>query len=396
MKFINLKIRNQIYLNQDIRHLSKIMNTIIIGGGIIGLSIGWQLAKKGVNVEILEKGKAGLSASRAAAGMLAPQAEMGFEDIELFYLCRNSLDLFPRFTEELYNDSGIKVELERTGCILPGFDRDDAERLRRLYDFREKIGMPVLWLTGSEAREIEPFLSPRCTGAIWIEDDAQINNRLLLDALKIAFVKCGGRLYEDHEVEEIIIEGDKVKGIKVHGTNLNFNNVVIAAGSWSKQIKGLPDNLLPPVRPVKGQIINLRLNDSCKISKVVRAPDVYLLPKSDGRLIVGASVEEQGFDVNPTAGEIFRLLERGWEAVPSIYDLPIESIDVGLRPGSRDHMPIVGDSEVEGLYFATGHYRNGILLTPVTAFEMAEWISTGNKSDVLKGFGIERFYKETV
>jgi len=372
------------------------MNTVIIGGGIIGLSLGWQLARKGVNVEILERSKAGQSASRAAAGMLAPQAEMGFEDIELFYLCRKSLEMYPRFTDELFEDSGIKVELERTGCILPGFDRDDAERLRRLYDFREKIGLPVLWLTGSEAREIEPFLSPRCTGAIWIEDDAQINNRLILDALKIAFKKCGGKLYEEHEVEHMNISGGKVTGIRVHGKDLEFDNVVVAAGSWSKQIKGLPDNLLPPVRPVKGQIINLRLNDSCRITKVVRAPDVYLLPKSDGRLIIGASVEEMGFDENPTAGEIFRLLERGWEAVPSIYDLPIESIDVGLRPGSRDHMPIVGDSDIEGLFFATGHYRNGILLTPITAFELSEWISTGNKSEALNGFGIERFYRETV
>ena len=371
-------------------------NTIIIGGGIIGLSLGWQLAKKGINVEILERHTAGRSASWAAAGMLAPQAEMGFEDIELFYLCRKSLDMYPRFVEELYADSGIKVELEKTGCILPGFDRDDAERLRRLYDFREKIGMPVLWLTGSEAREIEPFLSPRCTGAIWIEDDAQINNRLLLDALKTAFQKCGGKLYEEHNVENINITNGKIEGVSVHGKDLKFENLIVAGGAWSKQIPGLPENLQPPVRPVKGQIINLRLNDSCRVTKVVRAPDVYLLPKSDGRLILGASVEEQGYDIDPTAGEIFRLLERGWEAVPSIYDLPIESIDVGLRPGSRDHMPIIGDSEIEGLYFATGHYRNGILLTPVTAFELSDWIASGKKSEALSGFGIERFYKETV
>jgi glycine oxidase len=371
-------------------------NTIIIGGGIIGLATGWQLAKKGIKVEILERNTAGRSASWAAAGMLAPQAEMGFEDIELFYLCRKSLDMYPRFVEELYNDSGIKVELEKTGCILPGFDRDDAERLRRLYDFREKIGMPVVWLTGSEAREIEPFLSPRCTGAIWIDDDAQINNRLMLEALKKAFVKCGGKLYEDHEVEKINISGGKVTGLKVHDKDITSENIIIAGGAWSKQIPGIPENLLPPVRPVKGQIINLRLNDSCRVTKVVRAPDVYLLPKSDGRLILGASVEEMGFDTNPTAGEIFRLLERGWEAVPSIYDLPIESIDVGLRPGSRDHMPIIGNSEVEGLFFATGHYRNGILLTPITAFELSDWIATGNPSEALKGFDISRFYKETV
>ncbi len=371
-------------------------NAVIIGGGIIGLSVGWQLAKKGINVEILERDLAGKSASWAAAGMLAPQAEMGFEDIDHFYLCRKSLELYPKFLEELYNDSGIKVEVEKTGCILPAFDRDDAERLRRLYDFREKIGLPVVWLSSSEAREVEPFLSPRCTGAIWIEDDAQVNNRLMLEALKKAFVKCGGKLYEEHNVENINISGGKVTGVNIHGTDINFDNVIVAGGAWSKQIPGLPENLLPPVRPVKGQIINLRLNDSCRLTKVVRAPDVYLLPKSDGRLILGASVEEMGYDVQPTAGEIFRLLERGWEAVPSIYDLPIESIDVGLRPGSRDHMPIIGDSEVEGLFFATGHYRNGILLTPITAYELSDWIVTGTSSETLKGFGISRFYKEKV
>jgi len=369
---------------------------IIIGGGIIGLSLGWQLAKKGKDVEILERGKAGGSASWAAAGMLAPQAEMGFEDIEMFNLCRKSLEMYPVFVNELYEDSGIKVEVEKTGCILPAFDRDDAERLRRLYDFREKIGLAVVWLTGSEAREIEPFLSPKCTGAIWIEDDAQINNRRLLEALKIAFEKKGGKLYEEHPADMINIENGAVTGINIQGYDMESDTVVLAAGAWSKQIEGLPENLLPPVRPVKGQIINLRLNDSCKVTKVVRAPDVYLLPKSDGRLVIGASNEEMGYDTNPTAGEIFRLLERAWEAVPSVYDLPIESIEAGLRPGSRDHMPIIGDCDVKGLYFATGHYRNGILLTPITAFELSKWIVTGEKSDYLKDFQISRFYKEEV
>jgi glycine oxidase len=372
------------------------MKILIIGGGIIGLSTGWQLVKKGCDVEILERGKAGESASRAAAGMLAPQAEMGFEDIELFNLCRTSLALYPDFVNELYIDSGIKVDVEKTGCILPGFDRDDYERQRRLYDFREKIGLPVVWLTGSEAREVEPFLSPKCTGAIWIEDDAQINNRKLLDALKIAYEKCGGKLYEEHNVEKINIENGRVKGAHFHGIDVEYDKVIVSAGAWAKQIKGLPENLLPPVRPVKGQIINLKLNDSCKLTKVVRAPDVYLLPKSDGRLVVGASCEEMGFDLNPTAGEVFRMLERAWEAVPSIYDLAVDSIEVGLRPGSRDHMPIIGNSEVEGLYYATGHYRNGILLAPITSYELSNWIISEKKSGVLEKFQLSRFYKEEV
>jgi len=370
--------------------------TIIIGGGIIGLSLGWQLARKGADVEILERSKAGKSSSWAAAGMLAPQAEMGFEDIELFYLCRKSLEMYPKFLEELYNDSGIKVEYDKCGAIMPAFDRDDSERIRRLFDFREKIGLPVQWLTGSEAREIEPYLSPKCTFAVWIPEDGQIDNRKLLDALKIAFVKAGGKLYEDHTVERINIKNNRAVGVHIHGIDIEADNVIVCAGSWSKMIDGIPDEIRPPVRPVKGQAISLIMDDTCKLSHAVRAPDAYLVPKKDGRLIVGASVEEMGFDEKPTAGEIFRILERAWEAVPSIYDLKIQSIDVGLRPGSRDHEPIIGDSDVDGLFFATGHYRNGILLTPVTAYELSDWIVSGSKSETLSRFNISRFYKEAV
>jgi glycine oxidase len=368
--------------------------TIIIGGGIIGLSLGWQLAKKGEDVEILEREKAGRSSSWAAAGMLAPNAEMGFEDIDLFYLCRKSLAMYPEFLNELYNDSGVKVELDKCGAIMPAFDRDDSERIRRLFDFREKIGMPVEWLSGIEAREIEPYLSPKCTFAVWISDDGQIDNRKLLEGLQKAFLNCGGKLYENHPVEKINIINGKAVGVHIHGIDIEADNVVVCAGSWSKSIPGIPEELLPPVRPVKGQAISLLLDDTCKVSHAVRAPDVYLVPKKDGRLVVGASVEEMGFDEKPSAGEIFRLLERAWEAVPSIYDLKIQSIDVGLRPGSRDHQPIIGDSEVDGLFFATGHYRNGILLTPMTAVELSGWIISGSKPEVLNNFQLSRFYKE--
>lgn len=370
--------------------------TIIIGGGAIGLSLGWQLAKKGVDVEILERGNAGKSSSYAAAGMLAPNAEIGFEDIELFYLCRKSLEMYPAFLEELARDSGIKIEVDKCGAIMPAFDRDDSERIRRLFDFREKIGLPVEWLSGEEAREIEPYLSPKCTYAVWIPDDGQIDNRKLLEALKIAFINSGGKLYEDHPVEKINIVNGKAAGVHIHGIDIEADNVVVCAGSWSKSIDGLTPDIQPPVRPVKGQAISLILDDNCKVSHAVRAPDVYLVPKKDGRLVVGASVEEMGFDENPTAGEIFRLLERAWEAVPSIYDLKIQSIDVGLRPGSRDHSPIIGDTSINGLYFATGHYRNGILLTPLTAIELSEWIITGNCSKVLNDFHLSRFYNETI
>lgn len=368
----------------------------IIGGGIIGLSIGWKLLKKGFQVEIFERGKVCTGASLVAAGMLAPQAEMGFEEIELFRYCRKSLELYPVFCAELSNDSGINIKIEKCGSLMLAFDRDDTERLRRLYDFREKVGLPVQWITGSEAREIEPLLSPRCTNAIWIEDDAQINNRILLEAIKKAFINSGGKLFEHQEVVSVNIKNGKVRSIQVNGENIESGSVIICAGSWSKQIAGIPEELLSPVRPVKGQLINLVMNNECNLSHALRAPDVYLVPKSDGRLIIGASVEEKGFDITPTAGEIFRLLERGWETIPSIYDLQIDSIEVGLRPGSRDHEPILGKTDVEGLYYATGHYRNGILLTPVTAMDMSELIADGNESEEIKHFSISRFYQKVV
>ncbi|MGH2574623.1 MAG: glycine oxidase ThiO [Ignavibacteria bacterium] len=368
----------------------------IIGGGIIGLSLGWQLAKRGRDVEIFERDDGARSAAWASAGMLAPQAELGFEEIELFNLCRISLKLFHQFVEQLYKDSGINLEVDKCGTLMVGFDRDDKERLKRLFDFREKVGVPAKWLSGTEAREIEPLLSPNCSSAIWIEEDAQIDNRKLLEALKTAYINCGGKFYENHEIDNVKIKNGKIEGVHVHGIDINFDTVIVCAGSWSKMIEGIPENLLPPVRPVKGQIISLKSEDSCRLSHALRNDNVYLVPKNDGRLVIGATVEEAGFDTKPTAGAVKDLLEDAWQAVPAIHDLKIESVDVGLRPGSRDSAPIIGDTEIEGLYFATGHYRSGVLLAPVTAYELSEWIISSNPSEVLKPFQLSRFYKETV
>ncbi len=368
----------------------------IIGGGVIGLSLGWQLARKGAEVEIFERDIAGRSAGWVAAGMLTPQAELGFEEIELFEFMRKSLEMYPKFLDELREDSGIDVKLDNCGSLFAGFDRDDMARLRRIYDFREKINLPARWLTGSEAKELEPMLSPKCTCGLWMPDDAQIENRDLLKALQVAVLKCGAHIHEIANVISVKIERGAVDEIMVNDKTVKVSKLVVAAGAWSKQIRGIPENLLPPVRPVKGQIMSLRMQAENKVSHAVRGRDVYLVPKADGRLILGASNEEMGFDTSPTAGEIYKLLERGWETVPGIYEYPIEEIQVGLRPGSRDHEPIIGDSEIEGLYFTTGHYRSGILLAPVTAYELSDWLVTGVKSEMLAPYNLSRFYKETV
>ena len=364
---------------------------VIVGGGIIGLSLGWQLLRRGRAVTVFDRGDVGREASWVAGGMLAPHSEVGFEEEDFLSVGARSLEMFPRFVDELAEDTGQRVALDPHGTLIVAFNRDDMARIRRLYEFRRHLGLPVEWMLGSEAKEKEPLLSPKVTAAISLPDDIQVNARRLVETLRSAFVKRGGKLEENTEVEAIEIRADRAFGVSTRSGVTEATDVVLAAGSWSSRIGGIPEALRPPVRPIKGQVLSLRQNGDVNFKHVIRSPDVYLVPKDDGRLIVGASQEEMGFDKTPTAGEIMRILERGWEAVPSIYDLPLESIDVGLRPGSRDHMPIVGTTAIEKLYYATGHFRHGILLTPLTAYAMCDLITDGKTTDDLASFDPRRF-----
>jgi glycine oxidase len=363
----------------------------IIGGGVIGLSIAWQLARRGASVVLFERDTAGRAASWSAAGMLAPLSEVGFEEEDFLLLGQESLRRYPQFLDELAKDSAIDVSLDTQGTLLVGLDRDDAERLRRLFEFRVHLGLPVEWMSGGGAREIEPLISPRVSSAIWIPDDHQIDNRLLTDALKNAFEKCGGTLHENLPVRKISINNGRASDVHTDDHSFEAAKIVIAAGCWSKQFNGIPKELLPPVRPVKGQIITLKADDTFAMSHVVRAPDAYLLPKADGRVILGASEEEMGFDTTITAGPVYKLLERGWETIPAIYDLAVDEIEAGLRPGSRDHDPIVGETPIAGLYYATGHYRHGILLAPSTAYEMSRLLLDDKSSLLFAPFKPGRF-----
>lgn len=377
----------------DQSRISDRLPVVVAGGGIIGLSVGWQLLRRGVPVIIFERDEAARGASWAAAGMLAPHSEVGFEEEEFLRLGIESLSLFPRFLDEVAEDSGRRVEIDRRGTLIVGFHRDDTERIHRLWEFRDHLGLRVEWLPGAEGREIEPLLSPKISASIWLPDDGQVNNRALVDALKEAFIARGGRLVERAAVEAIVVENGAAKGVRARDEIVRASRVVVAAGCWSGRIEGIPDAVKPPVRPVKGQLVSLRMTDGFEFTHVVRAPDAYLLPKDDGRLLVGATQEEMGFDLTPTAGPVMRLIERGWEAIPSIYDLAIEGIDVGLRPGSRDNEPLIGPTEVENLYYATGHHRHGILLAPVTAYALCEMMIDGKTSDLLAPFHPSRFSK---
>ena len=370
---------------------------IIVGGGIIGLGIGWQLAKAGCKVSIYERDHAGRAASWAAAGMLAPHAEVHFEERALLSFGVQSCRMYPEWVAELEVDSQMSVGYRAEGTLIVGVDRDDARELEHLYESQQLLDLKVEWITGAAAREMEPLLSPKITAAIWSRDDHQVDNRAMVDALITAYQKASGILHENTPVDKIEVVNGKAKGIWVKDNLEEADVIVLAAGCWSSDIDGLPKAVQPPVRPVKGQMLALQMEEGIVLEKVIRAPrakyptDIYLVPKDDGRLVIGATNEEMDFDTRLTAGGLFELLRSSWEAVPGIYDLPVLETWTGLRPGSRDNAPILGETSVENLIMATGHYRNGILLTPVTAREIASLILTGENSEVIAPFQLSRF-----
>lgn len=363
---------------------------IVIGGGLIGMAMGWKLARRGCEVTVIEREKVGGSASWAAAGMLAPYAEVSFEEEALLELGQASLNLYPQFLEELGEDVDSVPEIFYSGSLIAGMDRDDTERIRRLFEFKEKLDFEAEMLTGSQAREIEPLLSPRAVSAMWLPQDKHIDNRALVLALKDAFLKNGGNLLESSEVTSIKF-GENDHRVKTDKDTCRATDIVLAAGAWSNSIPGLPDELRIPVRPVKGQIITLKMTEEVELQHMIRTPRVYLCPKEDGTLRIGATSEEKGFNTDPTAGGMKDLLENAWEALPSIYDLPVTEFFGSLRPASPDHYPMIGKTKQPGFHYAAGFYRHGILLAPIAAYHLTDIILDDEISGLIKPFEPMRF-----
>ncbi|WP_119679650.1 glycine oxidase ThiO [Indioceanicola profundi] len=365
----------------------------IIGGGVVGLSIGWRLAQAGCAVDIYEKGTAGAGASRAAAGMLAAGVEAEPGEQSLLPLCRESQRRWPGFAAELEAASGMRVGLRQEGTLAVALTRDDVEHLRSTYEFQRGLGLELHWLHGAAVKEREPFLNPRTSAGVFSPADGQVDNRQVCAALILAFAKAGGRLHQRTGVQAVDIAAGRVRGVVVDGDLRPADAVVLAAGAWSRQIAGLPAGAMPPVRPVKGQMLSVRMDPANPLLRhVVWPPKCYLVPRLNGTLIVGATTEEKGWDESLTAGGVLALLEAAWRALPGIEELPIAEMWTGFRPGSRDDAPVLGPAPgVDGLVLATGHHRNGILLTPVTADSIAELVLTGRTADVIAGFGMGRF-----
>jgi len=372
--------------------VSSLPSVAIIGAGVIGLAIAWRLAQRGAKVTVFDKAAAGSGASHAAAGMLAAHLEAEPREENLVALNRASQKLWPAFATDLEAASSIAVDLRTEGTLLLALTGDDQSRLKHVLAFQQSLGLPLEWLTTAEVRRREPHLTPGISGAIFSPQDHQVDNRAVAAALREAALKAGVTLRENMPVERIVTSDSRVTGVGIGGESVSADTVILAAGAWSRAITGLPTASLPPVRPVKGQMLALRMDPQAPLlTHVVWAPGAYLVPRKDGRLLIGATVEEKGFDPNLTAGGQLALLEATWRALPAIEELPIHEMWVGFRPGSRDDAPIIGESSVPGLVYATGHYRNGILLTPITAEAIATLVIDGKADPRVANFGFERF-----
>ena len=347
-------------------------DAVVIGAGAIGLSIAWRAAQRGLRVLVLERERIGVGASHVAAGMLAPVTEATFGEERLTELGLASAARWPRFARELAEASGLDPSLRACGTLAVARDGDEAEALERELTFRRSLGLAAERLLGSEARRLEPALAPTIRLGLHAPEDHAVDPRRLLAALATACAREGVEVREESPVEAVVVEGGTVVGVAVGHEELSAAVVIVAAGSWSDALPGIPERARVPVRPVKGQVLRLRDPEGPGLLKRSLRMDTgqrsgYLVPRGDGRYVLGATVEERGFDTSITAGALHDLVHDAAELLPGVLELEVEEAIAGLRPGTPDNAPVIGAAAVDGLVWATGHYRNGILLTPLTA-----------------------------
>lgn len=325
--------------------------------------------------------------------MLAAAAETEPGEEPLLPLTLESRRLWPDFARELLHATGLSCEYRDEGTLVVALNRDDAETLRHSYEFQKGLGLQLDWLNAAEARRLEPHLKPGIAAAVFSKNDHQVENRAVGRALIAACRGAGVVLHERCPVVEVVMEGGRARGVETVQGRTAADVVVLAAGAWSREIGGIPVAHQPPVRPIKGQMLALQMDPAAPLLRhVVWLPNGgYLVPRNNGRLIVGGTVEERGFDTSITAGGLLTLIEAAWRAVPAIEELPVAETWVGFRPGSRDDAPMLGPSGTDGLVIATGHHRNGILLTPVSAAVISEYILTGRVPPMALPFAPQRF-----
>ncbi len=343
---------------------------VVVGAGAIGLAAAWRAAQAGLSVLVAERGRAGDGASGVAAGMLAPVTEADFGQQELLALNLEGRALWGEFAAELRELTGSSCGYADSGCLVVAADRDDAAELRRLHQFQQTLGLEAEWLTPSAARALEPGLSPRIGGAISTPQDGQVEPRAVVTALGKALAAAGGELVEQTEITQLTGDADRVTGVRTGGGRvIGAEHVLVACGAWSASGPFAAEPGAPTVHPVKGQLLELRARPSQAppAARLVRSPRCYVVSRADGRVIIGATTEDRGFDTAVTADGVFRLLEAALEILPDVAELELVGTRAGLRPGTPDGRPVIGAGDRRGLLWATGHGRNGVLLAPLTA-----------------------------
>ena len=326
---------------------------------------------------MLERDRPGAGASGVAAGMLAPAGEANWGEEALVRLAATSAHSWPDFAADLAADSELEAGYTPLGALHVALDRDDADELQRRFELMESMELDVKWLQARECRELEPGVAPACSAGVHAPREAAVDPRFLLPALAAALERAGGQLFQEAEVIDALMEDGRLAGVvTADGQEHRADHVVLAAGAWAGATAWLPPSARPPVRPVKGQILTLRGSAEQRIcERIVASERVYVVPRADGQVIVGATVEERGFDIQVTAGGVHELLREAYRALPDVAELELLETAAGLRPGTPDNAPLVGPGAVDGLVLATGHYRNGMLLAPLTADAIAAFLS---------------------
>ena len=365
---------------------------IVVGGGLIGLATAWRIAVRGHSVTVVDP-QPGHGASWAAAGMLAPVTEVHPGEEPLLALNLVSAELYPSFVEELEAETGTDLGYRRSGTLLVARDSDDNAALAELFSFQQELGLEVERLSGRACRAHEPALSPRTRGGILVPGDHQVDNRALVRALVAACEKTGVTFWWN-KAASVGVTGGRVTGVSLEdGASLRSDSVVLAAGAATGKLGGLQEAGLPPVRAVKGQLIHLKGPEPF-VRGNIRGLDAYLVGRSDGRLVLGATVEEQGFDLRVTAGGLHDLLRAAYELVPGITELEVVETVAGSRPATPDNAPLIGATDLENLFVATGHFRNGVLLTPITAQATAGLVLGDPSDEAVLPFSPSRFSRE--
>jgi glycine oxidase len=371
-------------------------DVLVVGGGVIGLGIAWRAAAAGLRVTVVDPAP-GSGASRVAAGMVAPVTEAHYNEESLFRLNLESAARYPEFVAELIATTGIDPAYSTAGTVIAAADADDLRWAQELQAFHGRLGLPTTPLTTRELRSLEPFLTPGLRGGLLVSSDVQVDPRRLVAALLHACRGVGVDFVEA-SVQGVTRSGDTATGVTLgDGSTRAAGQVVIAAGAWCGLLDGLPPGAFAALRPVKGQLLRLQVPPAMRpllrhnVRGMVHGTSVYLVPRADGELVVGATMEDQGFDTTVTAGAVHDLLRDAYELVPAIGELALVETSAGLRPGTTDHGPLLGRAHLESLVVATGHFRNGILLAPITVDVIRDVLLGEDLPPVAVPFAADRF-----